>query len=1396
MADKDGPPIAPGQVYIEVEYDYEYKAKDKMVAIRQGECYMLVRKTNEDWWQVRKEEGTKAFYVPAQYVREVRRALMPPQKPTLRAKPTVLDIRRASDENLNRPQPEMSSFGRPSPSSTPSPSSDRVSPPALSKDANQNLGSPHHCKMVAELVLLHNNNNHHHANNSTLPRTRADSPPLKVGNNHNKSPDSDKTSPLSNPPGDRLNKLHNDSESGDELSSSSTELMQPLSSEENCHSTHSSQSDSQYGSPPRGWSEELDEHGHTLYISEHTQEKWIKHVDEQGRPYYYSADGSRSEWELPKYNMSPLSGEVPKSRSLERKQQDPIVLTKWRHSTYVLDLNDKECAPAPKQSPPDSDSCPSSPKHPSTPSEKCGVLNVTKITENGKKVRKNWTSSWTVLQGYSLLFAKGQGAAPAGYVSISLFFSICTIFVLFLSSSFLHIHLSSCHLCCEMSSSVPLLSFLKSYYRSGSIPELLLTLLSNWKRSVKPRPAVSYVNCRPVQAAAKFGGNQSKPEFTVDLRGGSVDWASKDKSSKKHVIELKTRQGTDLLIQSEIDSVINDWYRALTETINTHSPGAEKQDKEKDHRDSKKNRVMKTSVSMDSSDQKKTRLKLKKFLTRRPTYQAVRDKGYIKDQVFGCSLTSLSIDGLYRVSGNLAVIQKLRFAVNHDETLDLNDSKWEDIHVCTGALKMFFRELPEPLFTYGSFEDFVEAIKSSDYNQRVNSIKDLINKLPKPNHDTMQGLFEHLRSVAIVFGPTLLRPETETGNIAVHMVYQNQIVELILLEYESIFGRSGPLRLAGLHQPPGAEDLSPLSSEENCHSTHSSQSDSQYGSPPRGWSEELDEHGHTLYISEHTQEKWIKHVDEQGRPYYYSADGSRSEWELPKYNMSPLSGEVPKSRSLERKQQDPIVLTKWRHSTYVLDLNDKECAPAPKQSPPDSDSCPSSPKHPSTPSEKCGVLNVTKITENGKKVRKNWTSSWTVLQGYSLLFAKGQGAAPAGYVSISLFFSICTIFVLFLSSSFLHIHLSSCHLCCEMSSSVPLLSFLKSYYRSGSIPELLLTLLSNWKRSVKPRPAVSYVNCRPVQAAAKFGGNQSKPEFTVDLRGGSVDWASKDKSSKKHVIELKTRQGTDLLIQSEIDSVINDWYRALTETINTHEDMPESPGAEKQDKEKDHRDSKKNRVMKTSVSMDSSDQKKTRLKLKKFLTRRPTYQAVRDKGYIKGVWLQSDQSVPEGEHIGLSIDGLYRVSGNLAVIQKLRFAVNHDETLDLNDSKWEDIHVCTGALKMFFRELPEPLFTYGSFEDFVEAIKSSDYNQRVNSIKDLINKLPKPNHDTMQGLFEHLRRVIDHGEANRMTTQSVAIVFGPTLLRPETETGNIAVHMVYQNQIVELILLEYESIFG
>ncbi|XP_053807817.1 rho GTPase-activating protein 12 isoform X3 [Vidua chalybeata] len=705
MADKGGK-MLPGQFYIQVEYDYEYEAKDKKIVIKQGEKYILVKKTNDDWWQVKRDENSKPFYVPAQYVKEIpRKALMPPVKQASMLPNNTLKLTHGlqrSTENVNK-SPELSSFGKSSP----------VQVSCLVRDANQNLGLNNSPCQTFGLSLDLTQNNGKLNNELQSPKVSNQFRTISMG--HFPCPEFleiEKTSFLHeqscDSAGEGSEKIHQDSESGDELSSSSTEQVQ-----------------------------------------------WIKHADEQGRPYYYSADGSRSEWELPKYNASPQQQrDIIKSRSLDRRLQEPIVLTKWRHSTIVLDTNDKESSSASKASFPENESSPSSPKHQATGQEKYGLLNVTKITENGKKVRKNWMSSWAVLQGSSLLFTKTQGSG------------------------------------------------------------------TGWK----------------------FGVNQSKPEFTVDLKGALIDWASKDKSSKKNVIELKTRQGTELLIQSDNDSFINEWYKVLNYTINNQviesdealddevpdSPGVEKQDKEKEkeNKDSKKLRSVKAPSNIDSTDQKKTKTKLKKFLTRRPTLQAVREKGYIKDQVFGSNLTSLcqrenstvpkfvklciehveehglDIDGLYRVSGNLAVIQKLRFAVNHDEKLDLNDSKWEDIHVITGALKMFFRELPEPLFTYNHFNDFVNAIKQEP-RQRVAAVKDLIKQLPKPNQDTMQVLFRHLKrvvengeknrmtyqSIAIVFGPTLLKPEKETGNIAVHTVYQNQIVELILLELNSIFGR-------------------------------------------------------------------------------------------------------------------------------------------------------------------------------------------------------------------------------------------------------------------------------------------------------------------------------------------------------------------------------------------------------------------------------------------------------------------------------------------------------------------------------------------------------------------------------------------------------------------------------
>ncbi|CAB1346976.1 unnamed protein product, partial [Coregonus sp. 'balchen'] len=161
-----------------------------------------------------------------------------------------------------------------------------------------------------------------------------------------------------------------------------------------------------------------------------------------------------------------------------------------------------------------------------------------------------------------------------------------------------------------------------------------------------------------------------------------------------------------------------------------------------EHRRSHMFKSSKLNYSMsDSADKNGVKNRLKKFITRRPSMKTLQEKGIIKDQVFGCHLLALceregttvpnfvrqcveavekrglEADGIYRVSGNLATIQKLRFLVDQEVEFNLDDSQWEDIHVVTGALKMFFRELPEPLFPFPFFELFVEAI--SEYKGQL-----------------------------------------------------------------------------------------------------------------------------------------------------------------------------------------------------------------------------------------------------------------------------------------------------------------------------------------------------------------------------------------------------------------------------------------------------------------------------------------------------------------------------------------------------------------------------------------------------------------------------------------------------------------------------------------------------
>ncbi|XP_048662562.1 rho GTPase-activating protein 9 isoform X8 [Marmota marmota marmota] len=380
--------------------------------------------------------------------------------------------------------------------------------------------------------------------------------------------------------------------------------------------------------------------------------------------------------------------------------------------------------------------------------------------------------------------------------------------------------------------------------------------------------------------------------------------------------------------------------------------------------------------------------------------------------------------------------------------------------------------------------------------------------------------------------------------------------------------------------------------------------------------------------------------------------------------------------------------------------------------------------------EKSGLLNMTKIAQGGRKLRKNWGPSWVVLAGNSLVF-----------------------------------------------------------YREPPPPTA---------------PSSGWMS----------GPAGSRPESSVDLRGAALAHG-RHLSSRRNVLHIRTVPGHEFLLQSDQETELRAWHRALRAVIERLErenplelrlsgsgpaELAELSAGE--DEEEDPEPVPKPFLRlsgrrSSSRCPEGTEQNRVRNKLKRLIAKRPPLQSLQERGLLRG----------------LDVDGIYRVSGNLAVVQKLRFLVDRERAvtsdgrymfpenpgqegrLDLDSAEWDDIHVVTGALKLFLRELPQPLVPPMLLPHFRAALALSESEQRLSQIQELVDSMPKPNHDTLRYLLEHLCRVISHSDKNRMTPHNLGIVFGPTLFRPEQETSDPAAHALYPGQLVQLMLTNFASLF-
>ncbi|XP_065349659.1 rho GTPase-activating protein 27-like isoform X6 [Cloeon dipterum] len=579
---------------------------------------------------------------------------------------------------------------------------------------------------------------------------------------------------------------------------------------------------------------------------------------------------------------------------------------------------------------------------------------------------------------------------------------------------------------------------------------------------------------------------------------------------------------------------------------------------------------------------------------------------------------------------------------------------------------------------------------------------------------------------------------------------------------------------------------------------------------PPGWDEYYDrDERQAFYIHKPTGAKWFSSSDNEGRLYFFAENSNESSWSLPQSPAAPKSAPPPPETAPPPRQTStplarvapqgvPPVLKKLElqlqqaaddlsptDETEPLRRPRKNMGPCllpplpnsrasksqsmivvPDVKTPMSESQTDAPSSPGPWASlessgatilKEGQITRTKVMESKKKVKKNWSPAWALLTSDCMYFFKDEKSFKAMKNSTGGHPELC----------------------------VPLN---QSCFQEGD------KNLSSKKNTFLIGTDTNQVLCQEEQIRDK------------------ESWFNQISLAKKCMPENHLNTAPRYPVLSRESS-------PLPPAVGG---PPVGSVSPEMSKNNSLNRNKSVKIKKDSAESneDLSTENHTKIKagLRKFFKRRPTMESLVKKGIIQdepafGSTLSklcqsqspgSNGYIPkfvlecinaiEKKPENLKTDGIYRASGNLSQVQKIRLQVDQNNLAVLDQE--EEVHVLTGALKLFFRELKEPLIPFGLLDAALTASNNRDKSEKIRQFRGLVQQMPKENRATLKFLLEHLLRVVDNHTHNRMHISNLAIVFGPTLMWPKEESCNMALELMQQNYVIECLLEEFDSIFN
>ncbi|XP_048010863.1 SLIT-ROBO Rho GTPase-activating protein 1b isoform X2 [Megalobrama amblycephala] len=161
---------------------------------------------------------------------------------------------------------------------------------------------------------------------------------------------------------------------------------------------------------------------------------------------------------------------------------------------------------------------------------------------------------------------------------------------------------------------------------------------------------------------------------------------------------------------------------------------------------------------------------------------------------------------------------------------------------------------------------------------------------------------------------------------------------------------------------------------------------------------------------------------------------------------------------------------------------------------------------------------------------------------------------------------------------------------------------------------------------------------------------------------------------------------------------------------------------------------------------------------------------------------------------GLQHQGIFRVSGSQVEVNDIKNSFERGNDPLTDEENNHDINSVAGVLKMYFRNLDNPLFPKEKFNDLIACVRTENLYERALSIRKILTTTPRPTLVLMRYLFAFLNHLSQYSDENMMDPGNLAICFGPTLM-PTPDLLDQVSCQAHVNEVIKTIIIHHETIF-